>query len=384
MTVSVVALALLLGLLLVGVDAGGGDGVTQVQPQRGDGLPIVSGTWQPLPSPPLPADVIAEGDVTLAEAGGTMLAYSERSGQGPQVWALEEDGAWSEPVAVPGPSRSGATVVATERALVVWGGRVGDSLTNDGHAYVPAFRDWLPVAVPPLAPRQGATGIWTGREMVVVGGRTTDGRTPVDVAAYDPVRNSWRPLQSAADLAGGTVMAAAWTGESAVVWTHVEAARRSALLSLDVEAGDWTALPNPPFAPPAGATGLAGVPGGLLATTTAFGEPGAASLPQASPSGAVGEWRTLPAPPVPSDVVCPSQLEHAGTATVLLSRCTGALFVLDADAGWRRISPPEDASGRGVGPGTQILVTTDEIYYLAPSPTDGDEDAPSLFSLELR
>lgn len=351
---SAAALALLVGALgVVAADDGDAHG-TGAAPTSPDG-------WETLESPPLPPDAMADGGVTLAAADGRLLAVSDGDGVRPgQVWVLD-GGPRSGPVAVPGPPRSQAAVVGTPQGLVVWGGRTGEVPMNDGYAYDPASRHWRPLAPSPLPPSPGAIGVWTGQQVVLVAG--------AEAAAYDPVSHSWSP-PSADYLAGATVMAAAGAGGRAVVWAYDEATGSSRLLALDAGAATWAALPPPPFDPGGGTSGLAADPAGLIATSTEFGAAAAAVLDRPD-----GGWRTLAAPPVRSDVVCPSELAHGGAGTVLLSRCSGELFLLDGDA-WRRLPPLPDAAA-GARPGAQAVVTGDAVYYLAA----GAE--PSLLRLAL-
>jgi hypothetical protein len=137
---------------------------------------------------------------------------------------------------------------------------------------------------------------------------------------------------------------------------------------------------SPPFPPTAGGSGLAGDPVGLVATATSIRPARAAVLPWRAPLGTVSRWRPLSSPPVPPDVLCPSELQHAGAGTVLLSACSDELFLLDRDGSptWRRLPPP-DAGAPDAGPG-QALVTGDAVYYLVPGSGGA---APELLRLGL-
>ena len=381
---SAAALGLLLLVLSVTVDDG-----------KGGGPDVTAGdAWQRLAPPPASpassfasgsgsASASASGEIVLATAAGRLLAVT-----GSEVRTFEDggvgDGAgrWSQPVPIPGPARSGATIVGTPEALIVWGGRAGAGLRHDGYAYVPGETAWQALPTSPLSARQGARGVWTGREVVILGGGVDSTHTQVETAAYDPAHRTWRRLGDAEGLDGAAVMATAWTGDQVVVWGYHEDTADDDMLAVDPDADlpVWSTVASPPFPPTAGGSGLAGDPVGLVATATSIRPARAAVLPWRAPLGTVSRWRPLSSPPVPPDVLCSSELQHAGAGTVLLSECSDALFLLDPDGSptWRRLPPPEPGAP-DAGPG-QALVTDDAVYYLVPG-TSGT--APSLLRLEL-
>jgi hypothetical protein len=111
--------------------------------------------------------------------------------------------------------RFGYSAIATDRELIVWGGRSGPGGSGSraqGVRYDPAQREWRPMARSPLEDRAGHSSVWTGEEMIVWGGdRRSDG------AAYDPASDSWRAI-TAAPLRGRSDHTAIWTGDEMVVW----------------------------------------------------------------------------------------------------------------------------------------------------------------------
>ena len=112
---------------------------------------------------------------------GRVARFDEAS----ETWTMGPDVPW------PRARAWDATVFAeTTQELIVWGGGMtadGPSFAteNDGYAYSVATNRWR--ALPP-APIDGyaAHGIWTGTEMLVVAG--------AKAAAYDPLKDSWRPV----------------------------------------------------------------------------------------------------------------------------------------------------------------------------------------------
>ena len=128
-------------------------------------------------------------------------------------------GAWVPLSAQNAPSaRSGHTAVWTGQRLLVWGGRSGDAVRNDGAAYDPESDEWspLPMAGAP-APRAGHLAAWTGQEMLIFGGDTAGGPTATG-GAYDPASGTWRALSGAGSPRARTEAAGAWSGAELLVF----------------------------------------------------------------------------------------------------------------------------------------------------------------------
>ncbi len=103
--------------------------------------------------------------------------------------------------------------------MVIWGGR-GDFDFGTGGRYDPATDQWEPTStVRAPAARKEHTALWTGRAMLLWGGRSGDSGQFLDTGGrYDPVRNTW--LQTSAEQApsGRASHTAVWTGTMMVVW----------------------------------------------------------------------------------------------------------------------------------------------------------------------
>lgn len=128
-------------------------------------------------------------------------------------------GAWETLSAANAPSaRSGHTAVWTGQRLLVWGGRSGDALRNDGAAYDPESDAWSPLPMDGApAPRAGHLAAWTGQEMLVFGGDTAGGPTATG-GAYDPGSGTWRALSGAGSPRERADAAGAWSGAELLVF----------------------------------------------------------------------------------------------------------------------------------------------------------------------
>jgi N-acetylneuraminic acid mutarotase len=102
--------------------------------------------------------------------------------------------------------------------MIIWGGRNGGTLANDGAAYDPATDKWspLPDTGAPSA-REGHIAVWTGSEMIVFGG-TDSGGVAATGAAYNPATGKWRPLTNPGSPVARTSATAAWTGTEVLVF----------------------------------------------------------------------------------------------------------------------------------------------------------------------
>jgi N-acetylneuraminic acid mutarotase len=149
-----------------------------------------------------------QGELAPLNSGG-QLAFS--SGVPAASW---------QPVAAQGaPSaRFGHTAIWTGAKMIIWGGRNGGVLANDGAAYDPATDKWsaLPGTGAPSA-REGHIAVWTGAEMIVLGGTDSSGVVATG-AAYNPATGKWRPLTNPGSPVARTSATAAWTGTEVLVF----------------------------------------------------------------------------------------------------------------------------------------------------------------------
>lgn len=111
----------------------------------------------------------------------------------------------------------GPAAVWTGTELLVWGGELAGSseeLTSSGAAYDPERDSWRPIsAVGAPSARTRPAAVWTGREMLVYGGNAG-----VDARAYDPASDTWRSL-SLVGAPGQHIRGdAVWTGTELLLW----------------------------------------------------------------------------------------------------------------------------------------------------------------------
>lgn len=108
-------------------------------------------------------------------------------------------------------------------------------------AYNPTTDTWRRIAPLP-EPRNGASVVWTDRELLVVGGRNPRGMPASAGLAYNPVANHWRRL---AAVAGHTEGVTVWTGKRLLIWRG-DAARPTGL-AYDPQGNRWSRLPLGPL-----------------------------------------------------------------------------------------------------------------------------------------
>lgn len=123
---------------------------------------------------------------------------------------------WTE-LPVPPETRSGASIVWTDRELILWGGAsVSGAGTTDGFAFDPSSMTWRQIPPAPITARYGAQATWTGSQVLIWGGYD-ERRRFVDGASFDPITSSWRRIAKAPIKPrwGGV---AVWTGTELIVW----------------------------------------------------------------------------------------------------------------------------------------------------------------------
>jgi hypothetical protein len=138
------------------------------------------------------------------------------------------------PVSVAGaPSaRQEHVAVWTGSEMLIWGGMgearpcedcSAECLTESAR-YDPVADAWSPMATEGApGPRGGFVAVWSGSELIVWGGAECGGgEGPIPVLAsgarYDPVANSWKPMDASTAPLGRHAAAAVWTGDEMVVW----------------------------------------------------------------------------------------------------------------------------------------------------------------------
>lgn len=163
-------------------------------------------TWRDLAPPPSTQSIeghelLWTGDVVVVVGGHAGPAHrSALTIYDPATDSWRE----SEPLPVAAAEWLDADWTGTE--VLMWGGFAtygatdsdGDHVFGDGAAYDPTTDEWRVLSPAPLSDRCLHSGTWTGREFIVFGGLEVCGDPGVlalgTAAAYNPVTDSWRPL----------------------------------------------------------------------------------------------------------------------------------------------------------------------------------------------
>ena len=101
--------------------------------------------------------------------------------------------------------------------MIVWGSEY-DSTDTTGGRYNPVIDSWTPIdEICAPAGRWGMPAIWTGSAMMIWGGETT-GAVLDDGYEYDPVNDSWRKITRDNAPTARADHTAVWTGGKILVW----------------------------------------------------------------------------------------------------------------------------------------------------------------------
>jgi N-acetylneuraminic acid mutarotase len=101
--------------------------------------------------------------------------------------------------------------------MIVWGGRNGSLVLNNGARYNPKTNTWrtIEVAGAPNA-RERHTAFWTGDVMIIWGGNA--GGYPYAGGLYNPSSNTWAIINTVGEPSERTEHTAVWTGTEMIVW----------------------------------------------------------------------------------------------------------------------------------------------------------------------
>ena len=108
-----------------------------------------------------------------------------------------DNGLASSPISAGISGRYGFSMTSTGEKIIVWGGTntQGDEL-SDGGIFDPSNNTWSEIPSDPLvAARHGHAAIWNGRELLIAGGMRGQ-QTVGDVCAFDPLRGTWRKINT--------------------------------------------------------------------------------------------------------------------------------------------------------------------------------------------
>jgi N-acetylneuraminic acid mutarotase len=182
----------------------------------------------------------------------TLVAESKRDGA---AYNPRTD-SWRKIPPAPIPGGGGYSVTWTGTEMVVWGDPDPGRSThgNRGAAFNPETNEWRGISAGPLTGRSGHLAVWTGAEMVVWGGHlTTSERERYDGAgaAFDPDTNQWHRLPKGPLPAGYDAMGA-WTGREVLVMATPmgndpeDYPKFAQLAAYDPLSDSWRSLARPP------------------------------------------------------------------------------------------------------------------------------------------
>jgi hypothetical protein len=186
-------------------------------------------TWTPIPPDGAPA---ARAHHSAVWTGDRMIVWGGDvgGGTGTSTGGLYDPaanggaGGWmsTSTMGAPG-ARVGHTAVWTGSRMIAWGGDLeGGAATNTGGLYDPAADAWSPAAIAGApAPRDGHSAVWTGSRMIVWGGSLLAGQSLTVYGSggvYDPLADTWTPTTMTGAPSPRFHHAAAWTGQSMLVW----------------------------------------------------------------------------------------------------------------------------------------------------------------------
>ncbi|MEZ4398861.1 MAG: hypothetical protein R3B06_02490 [Kofleriaceae bacterium] len=198
-----------------------------------------AGTWTPLPTPALDG----REDHTAVWTGAEVIVWGGTQGRRTPFadGARWRDGAWSPMTTVGAPAaRDDHAAVWTGAEMIVWGGNAldeDDDKLGDGGRYHAATDTWRPLPDFGLTPRDDPRAVWTGREVLVWGGRDARGHTG-DGVAFDPATNRVRPLSPLGAPAPREDHTVVWTGTEMIVWGGWNGDDRARNYALDAAAYD--------------------------------------------------------------------------------------------------------------------------------------------------
>lgn len=115
--------------------------------------------------------------------------------------------------------RTGHSGIWTGSRFLVWGGVSPDgSVLGDGALFDPLTNSWSPTGGTPPSPRFQHTAVWTGTRMIVWGGHSPQPVTSLNTGGiYDPVGGAWIPTSEASAPTPRTGPSV-WTGARMIVW----------------------------------------------------------------------------------------------------------------------------------------------------------------------
>lgn len=292
--------------------------------------------------------------------------------QGPRVTAAElATYRWRTLPPAPISARTDATSVWTGRDVLIWGGMQGNTLFADGALYDPAARTWQKLPPSPLSPRIGALATSVDGMVIIWGGENN--RQLVDGASYDLRTGTWHLLPAPPDdqrapfgqPGGGAQLVTVGQRALLIRGPQNQTGRTLQVAAYDPARDTWQALPS--FTAPtdhyvqqvqALAVGSVAfvwtpwahtVPDGPNGTATSSG------IDAEALNTATGGWRAVPVRPdqdagqpqwTGHDILLPQAGHWCGYCAGPVPLYARAVLI-DPATGQRTTTPPDRASAYG-------------------------------------
>ncbi len=162
---------------------------------------------------------LANGAIYEARLAGSLTDTARNPMGAGFAWTFEvggvvPGGSWRATAADGAPeARIDHTAVWTGREMIVWGGSLGSGdATRTGGRYDPVSDSWTPMNTEGAISLDKHTAVIANGEMLVWGGGSNDG------ARYDIATDTWRPMSFAGAPSGREGHLAVWTGSEMIVW----------------------------------------------------------------------------------------------------------------------------------------------------------------------
>jgi len=104
--------------------------------------------------------------------------------------------------------------------MLVWGGSTADgTYLNSGGRYNPLTDSWLPIQTDGApSPRSLHSAVWTSTELLVWGGAAPVAGYTNSGARYNPSTDTWLPMSTTGAPSPRMLVPAVWTGSKLLVW----------------------------------------------------------------------------------------------------------------------------------------------------------------------
>jgi len=128
--------------------------------------------------------------------------------------------------------------------MIIWGGNNDDTL-DAGSIYNPVQNSWRPIqSVNAPTNRYLHSSIWTGKEMMIWGGiDEVSGLNLNDGKIYDYKMNVWIDISLVAAPSSRFAHSAVWTGQSMIIWGGSESSGDGGS-EYDITNDSWSSVSN--------------------------------------------------------------------------------------------------------------------------------------------